>query len=309
MIRSRYKKSGFTLVELLVVIAIIGILIALLLPAVQAAREAARRSQCTNNLKNLALAMHNYHDTYNNLPSIGHDGWDCDTASWVLPLLPFIEQQGLYDMTNTNGYVRVNGGVNLEYRQMELSIMTCPSDRSVLGESNADDWCHRRGSYAVNMGNTNYAQQDNNSWDGLGVDKNDKAPFTVNKWYDFAWMDDGLSNTLLMSEVPINQNDQGWQGMYAATIYTSGGGFTTFLTPNSTASVDGGRRCWDPDDYNPPIPCHSSGWWGSATFAAMSKHPGGVNAAMGDGSVTFVSETIDLWEWRAKSTAQGGETF
>lgn len=304
-----WKARAFTLVELLVVIAIIGILIALLLPAVQAAREAARRSQCSNNLKNLSLAMHNYHDTYKSLPYVGFDGWNCDTASWIMRTLPFVEQQALYDISNFNG--RVNGGNNVEYRTTQLSLHSCPSENMVLGESNANpQWCHQRASYAVNMGNTNYDWHNANNWDGVWTYQNGSAPFRVNRVFDFASIRDGLSNTLLMSEVPINQNNQGWQGMYAVTIYTSGAGFTAYLSPNTTASVDGGRRCWTPTDYNPAIPCHlSSGGWWSATFAAMSQHPGGVNAANCDGSVDFVSETIDIWVWRAKATSQGGETL
>ena len=302
------KLRGFTLVELLVVIAIIGILIALLLPAVQAAREAARRAQCTNNLKNLALAMHNYHATYKNLPYVGFDGWECDTPSWVARTLPFIEQQAIYDTIRWGE--RVNSGNNVEYRTTKFSIHLCPSDRPVLGESNANPtWCHQRANYAVNMGNTNYAQYDANGWDGVWTYKFGRAPFKVNQLFDFGTIHDGTSNTLLLSEVPINQNDQGWQGMYAVTIYTSGAGFTAYLSPNSTASVDGGRRCWDPNDYPRPILCHGSGKWESATFAAMSYHPGGVNAARVDGSVQFVSETIDIWAWRALATSQGRETI
>jgi hypothetical protein len=261
-------------------------------------------------MKNIALAMHNYHDTYKNLPYVGFDGWNCDTASWVLRTLPFIEQQALYDLSNFNG--RVNGGNNVEYRTTKLSVHTCPSERLVLGESNANpQWCHQRASYAVNMGNTNYNWDNANNWDGVWTYQNGRAPFRVNQVFNFAEIRDGLSNTLLLSEVPINQNDQGWQGMYGVTIYTSGAGFTAYLSPNATASVDGGRRCWNPSDYDPPIPCHLAAGdnWRTATFAAMSHHPGGVNAANCDGSVQFVSETIDIWVWRAMATSAGGETL
>ncbi len=105
----------------------------------------------------------------------------------------------------------------------------------------------------------------------------------------------------MLSEVPINQNDQGWQGMYGVTIYTSGGGFTGYLTPNTRSSVDGGRRCWNPDDYRRPIPCHAGGNWWSATFAAMSMHPGGVNVANFDASVNFVNDDINIWTWRTRT--------
>ncbi|QEG38337.1 DUF1559 domain-containing protein [Roseimaritima ulvae] len=303
------SRHGFTLVELLVVIAIIGVLVGLLLPAVQAAREAARRMSCSNNIKNNALAMHNYHDTYQVFPSVGYDkfGVNLDTHSWVARILPYIEQSSLYETLDFN--VRVNGGTaNRPYRLAELPSMQCPSESGTLGESNNLSWAHRRGSYAVNMGNTNYGQHNPNNWDGVWTYTFGGAPFSVNKEKAFRDVLDGTSNTLLMSEVPINQNDQGWQGMYAVTIYTSGAGFTTYLSPNTSGSVDGGRRCWTPSDYSPRnIPCHGGGNWWSATFAAMSLHPGGVQAALCDGSVRFVAETIDLQTWRAASTTRGGE--
>lgn len=303
-------RAAFTLVELLVVIAIIGVLVGLLLPAVQAAREAARRMSCGNNLKQIALAMHNYHDTNLALPSVGFDyyGVNLDTHSWVARVLPFVEQQALYDTIDFN--VRVNSGNSPLYRSTQLDMMSCPSENMVLGESNSSPtWNHQRGSYAVNMGNTNYGQENPNNWDGVWTYSFGGAPFKVNAAHNFSIITDGLSNTLLLSEVPINQNATGWQGMYAATIYTSGAGFTAYLSPNTSASVDGGRRCWNPADFSPRrIPCHNGGDnWRSATFASMSLHPGGVQSALADGSVRFVSETINLQTWRDASTAQGGE--
>lgn len=309
MIRSRYRTSqaGFTLVELLVVIAIIGILVALLLPAIQMAREAARRTQCVSNLKNIALAIHNYHDTYRNLPYLGFSGWNCDTISWQGRVLPFIEQQALYDTLDWTD--RVNGGRNREYRTTKLPMFSCPSEIMSLGESNATDWCHQRASYAVCVGNTNYNQDNANNWDGLWTYRNGGSAFRVDRIYNIASVTDGTSNCVMLSEVPINQNNQGWQGMYGVTIYTSGGGFTGFLTPNTRSSVDGGRRCWAPGDYRPAVPCHNGGDnWRTATFAAMSKHPGGVNIANFDGTVDFVAETTDIWTWRLRtSTASGGD--
>lgn len=308
MLRSHRHPSrgGFTLVELLVVIAIIGILVALLLPAIQQAREAARRSQCVNNLKNIALGIQNYHDTYKMLPYLGFSGWNLDTISWVGRVLPYVEQTAIYDELNWNG--RVNGGNNSTYRTAQFPLFSCPSEiRSVLGESNAADWCHRRASYAVCVGNTNYEQHDANNWDGVWTYRNGGSAFRVDRIYGLSAVTDGTSNAVMLSEVPINQNDQGWQGMYAVTIYTSGAGFTGYLTPNTRSSVDGGRRCWNPNDYIPPVPCHYPGDnWRTATFAAMSRHPGGVNAANFDGSVFFAAESIDIWAWRVRTSTQSG---
>ncbi|MEX1042352.1 MAG: DUF1559 domain-containing protein [Pirellulaceae bacterium] len=313
---SRRHRRGFTLVELLVVIAIIGVLVALLLPAVQQAREAARRAQCVSNLKNVALAMHNYHDTYINLPYLGFLDWQSngqvieelngDTISWMGRIYPFVEQQALFDTLDWNG--RVNGGRNAPYRTTELSVFSCPSDQMTVGESDNLDWCHQRHSYAVCVGNTNYGQDNANNWDGVWTYDNGGSAFTVNRVHNLASVQDGTSNTVMVSEVPVNQNQNGWQGNYAATIFTNGAGFTGYLTPNSRSSVDGGRRCWQPQDYIRKVQCHlSTNGWRSATYAAMSNHPGGVNAANFDGSVTFASETVDIWVWRAKTSTQGGE--
>ncbi|MBI1249760.1 DUF1559 domain-containing protein [bacterium] len=301
---------GFTLVELLVVIAIIGVLIALLLPAVQQAREAARRTQCVSNMKNIGLAMHNYHDTYTNLPYLGFDGWNGDTISVFGRILPFVEQNAMYETLNFN--VRANDGNNRLYRTTQLDIFSCPSENVTLGESNSGNqwWSHQLYSYAVCVGNTNYAQQNANNWDGLWTYNNGGSAFQMNKIHGLAAVTDGTSNTVMLSEVPIDQNDQGWQGMYAVGIFSSGAGFTGYLTPNTKASVDGGRRCWNPNDYLQKIPCHNAGDnWKSATFAAFSMHPGGVNAGNFDGSVSFIPETIDIWTWRAMTSTQGGEVI
>ncbi|TWT31676.1 DUF1559 domain-containing protein [Blastopirellula retiformator] len=310
-------RSGFTLVELLVVIAIIGVLIALLLPAVQQAREAARRTQCVSNMKNVALAMHNYHDTYQKLPYFGfgpklfpgEPGDKLDTISWYGRVLPFLEQQPLYDTLNWN--VRVNAGNNVAYRTTSLSVMSCPSETMTIGESNSTPtWCHQRASYAVCVGSTNYRQDNANNWDGTWTYQNGGSAFTVDGIHGLETVTDGTSSTLMVSEVPTNQNETGYQGTYGVTIFTSGAGFTGYLNPNTTAVVDGGRYCWQPEDYKRKIQCKYvlDYWWG-ATFPAMSMHPGGVNAAHFDGSVTFVPSTIDIWTWRAMCSTQGSEVI
>src|SRR2546423_14909376 len=130
------KRSGFTLVELLVVIAIIGVLVALLLPAVQTAREAARRSKCMNNLKQISLAVHNYENTHRTFP-IG--AYDCCYGTWLLSLLPYVEQGSLYQQYNRPGAmegfngangqdIRYGTAVNLPVTRTQIPSYTCPSD-------------------------------------------------------------------------------------------------------------------------------------------------------------------------------------
>jgi len=309
--RVTHKRSAFTLIELLVVIAIIATLVAILLPAVQQAREAARRSTCKNNLKQLALAMHNYHDVNNTLPLFGDDRWDADTFSWYARILPYIEQSALYDTIDFR--FRPNGGgassVNRQARLALIPTMVCPSENSVVGEEGAQDWGTRRLSYSANMGNSNIGQENPNNWDGVWTYNFEGAPFRMGQCKRFADIIDGLSNTLLIAEVPINQNSNGWQGGYATPTLAAGAGFTTYLSPNTTASIDSGRRCWGAnDDFSGrKLLCHLNNNWRSATFASMSMHQGGVQTALCDGSVRFVSENISLQEWREASTSQGGK--
>ena len=153
-------RTGFTLVELLVVITIIGILIALLLPAVQAAREAARRMQCANNLKQIALAMHSYHEANTMLP-LGAPRLGTG-VTWAVRILPFLEQAGAY--ANYQSGVAFFEGTNEQIMQQRYSVYTCPSDTpSQMMRSAATEMY---GSYVVNGGNTGYIQYSLNSTDG-----------------------------------------------------------------------------------------------------------------------------------------------
>jgi prepilin-type N-terminal cleavage/methylation domain-containing protein/prepilin-type processing-associated H-X9-DG protein len=320
---ARPHPRGFTLVELLVVIAIIGTLVGLLLPAVQAARESARRSACTNNIKQVALAMQNFHSAKNKLPILGSafnvtQGATAtqtanigDTVSWVAYLLPYMERQDLYNsLTLWSGPVNYNvfgAGNNVQYRKALMSEQVCPSDQSVLGEANNDPrWCHRRASYVVCVGSTNYAGADANNWGGQTY-KNNGSLFLLDKQFALKDALDGTSKTVMISEVIINPNTQAWVGFWGVPTVATGAGFTAYLTPNSTSSVDAGRRCWNTGDFTPQIGCYQSNTWQSAAYPAYSRHPSGVNAAMADASVRFVDEVIDISVWRAMCNTQGGE--
>ena len=236
------QRRGFTLVELLVVIAIIGILIGLLLPAVQAAREAARRMQCTNNLKQLTLACQMYADANQSRLPIGMQiggtnawgGYDAnlsDTYSWHARTLPYIEQAALY--ADIDFKTQLGGGINEEYRKALIPAHQCPTQPEVIAESGNASWCIRRTCYFVNLGNSNFHNDDVNNWDGRGSYKAHRAPFKFNEAVSMALCTDGTSNTLCMSELQINKLDS-YQGNYGTAMYSNGAGFTTYLGPNTT---------------------------------------------------------------------------
>lgn len=288
------RKRGFTLVELLVVIAIIGVLVGLLLPAVQAAREAARRMQCSNNLKQLGIAMHNYHDTHNRFPS-GRAG--CCSGTWQVLVMPFIELQNVSDLYvdwgNTSGarYSHEPNTTNVTTRR--YAAFSCPSD-----QENAPTGGMTNHNYAVNYGNTGYAQQSDLNGVRFGG-----APFSLDlsKQFGFHSVQDGTSNTLLMAEVRQGQG----RDLRGFTWWGDASGFEAYLAPNSVLP----DRIYS-DSYCNEIrgmPCDVSTTTNPTMFAARSQHPGVVQVVNCDGSVQAVSETIDLIAWRAKSTTQGGE--
>lgn len=302
----RTSKRGFTLVELLVVIAIIGVLVALLLPAVQAAREAARRMQCTNALKQLALAMHNYHDINNALPIAALPvGGNFDGHSWYSRTLPQLEQTAMYNNLNFN--VIVGNNNNPDLRNTKLPMHMCPSDQAMMQEASNATWRVWRTNYVVNFGNTNYGQTDESSVKFAG------APFSINIAHNFAVVSDGLSNTLMVGEVVTPKDAAAWQGYYGVPMYAGGAGFTGWFTPNSFGPDKMARKCFN-DNLNAGIQAKCTDAGGdhsnvvSQVVTLRSRHPGGVNVALCDGSVRFVQQNIDLAVYRAASSAQGGES-
>ncbi len=302
------QRRGFTLVELLVVIAIIGILVALLLPAVQAAREAARRMQCSNNLKQVGLAMHNYHDIHKKFtPMVGVSG--CCWGTWQMAILPFIEQGNLWDLYVNHGgndatgprYAAAPNTTNVTTKR--IAALTCPSDQvnaPILNITNHN--------YAVNVGNTgafgNPAVLNGITHGG--------SPFkyrvsTSTTWGVFGMnsITDGTSSTLMIGEVLQGRGSDlrgfGWWGDAA--------GFSTYLSPNSALPdvIYTAGYC-----NNLPIlklPCTVSTAALPSMFGARSRHPGGVQVTLCDGSARFVAQTIDINTWRALSTSEGGEVL
>lgn len=293
--------KGFTLVELLVVIAIIGVLVALLLPAVQQAREAARRSQCSNNLKQLGLAMHNYHDTFNKLPG---GNYACCFGTWQVAILPFIEQGNVAELyVHDEKFVnnRYSHAVNLPVTETRFSSLTCPSDMENTPIGNITSH-----NYAANYGNTGYGQQaDLNGVIFRGAPFSTVGPNTPNKFFGLKDVLDGTSNTLLAAEVLQGQG----RDLRGFTWWGDAAGATTYLPPNATQPdvIYSATYCRNMPEIN--LPCTVSSAGNPNMFGSRSRHPGGVQVALCDASVRFIPETIDIFTWRGLSTTQGREVL
>jgi prepilin-type N-terminal cleavage/methylation domain-containing protein/prepilin-type processing-associated H-X9-DG protein len=300
---ARARHSGFTLVELLVVIAIIGILIALLLPAVQAAREASRRSQCVNNVKQWALAMQNHHDANKILPAGARNN---PRQTWVMFLWPYLEQTGLNDANDVATHFYVPPGTITGTMQglcgQYVPTYYCPSERT--GEDQdapGVTYQRRRGNYVINWGNVLYdtAPPPNELAPFAHLNGNRSTPDKVT----LASILDGTSNTMLISEYlrPSSRQDNDWRG----DIHNDDGvfKFMTRTTPNSSAAdvVN-----WAVNNGDPTMPVTTAG---QQFNAARSRHPGGVIVGMCDGSSHFVGNRISLTIWRSLGTRKGGEAL
>jgi prepilin-type N-terminal cleavage/methylation domain-containing protein/prepilin-type processing-associated H-X9-DG protein len=306
----RKSRFGFTLIELLVVIAIIAVLIALLLPAVQSAREAARRIQCTNNLKQLGLAMHNYQDVNGSFPmgdQFGYypGGWVRQNAGPFLAMSAFIEQSNVYNAYNAQIflYVAENATVN----GIGLSALWCPSDGDVVGKrySGPDNtgWYDAPipmtfTSYGANSGVLYYYAGRNNVPQSL-VSQNSgifehagkppqKAGTEANgKCIKLSDITDGTSNTVLMGEKSYTRATQGanwWDPNWWTTGMVGDGAYTALFPPNFFKSRAAALLV--PNKF----PTGNN-----YTCTATSLHPGGVNVAMCDGSVRFLKDSINSW--------------
>lgn len=303
MILFSSRRRGFTLVELLVVIAIIGVLVALLLPAVQAAREAARRAQCLNHQKQWGLAMHNYSDTFNSFPIAEAKYAPHKRHTWAISLYPYVEQLATYNLYRQDlpfheppNVIQTNsGGVGLLDQQ--FAILSCPSNRK--GQWRGDNYWRARGNYVVNMGATRQSTTSLRS-----------APFALNEYTTMAQVTDGTSNTLMFSEVIIAAEDALFDCRGDIHNDDDGGVFMTNNTPNS--GTDYCMTCNNSTSRIPPAciqgaptPGASSGT--TSTLAARSLHPNGVVTCRVDGSVGFSTNTMALVTWQALGTSNNGD--
>ncbi len=343
------RRRGFTLIELLVVIAIIAILIGLLLPAVQKVREAAARTQCSNNLHQIALANMNYESSYGTfLPGIGKNG--CCWGTWMIPILPFVEQDALYRNYSNFGGLDPNGRYNTNtiagaptpngnrfVVTQRLKTFTCPSDTPQVWTTGGDNLTKHN--YALNAGNTNLYQVPvplgctNPTIDGSsGCRQFGGAPFG---WYENS---DLVNDSTFPWTVPPSNPDNGRMGtprkitsitdgtsntMMASEVLQGRGsdllgftwwggaaGFTTDMAPNSPLpDVITGGICNGIAFANIPACTTTSTATRARETGARSYHTNGVNAAMCDGSVRFINNNIDIFTWRSMSTSQGGEVF
>lgn len=349
----RPYRRGFTLVELLVVIAIIGILVGLLLPAVQSAREAARRMQCTNQLKQFGLALHNYADAYKKFPAgsggsggptgLGNPRSNHNRINAMVGLLPFVEESALYNMIQAPQTFGANsfppGGpapweasYDLWGSQFQVKGMNCPSD-SPVGDPRGGRWAGGAAattSYAFCHGDHMAGIQDQGAYQRRGM-------FGTRSWAGFNHITDGTSNTMAISERCFPKGDRSLFGrtIEGLTGITANPALCLAQVDRSTrlirASVPacggfpcisvyrtGGTRAYDGmpiyTGFNAILPPNSpSCLIGNintrGVMSAQSWHAGGVNCVFGDGSVRFISETIDAGNSGAPETLSGPSPY
>jgi prepilin-type N-terminal cleavage/methylation domain-containing protein len=313
----RPKAAAFTLVELLVVIAIIGILVSLLLPAVQSAREAARRMQCSNNIRQLGLALHNYHTSHSVFPAAQYiqidsvnsgsptpDGWV--RWSWFQAVLPYVEQQAMADIYAAHLSKARTGSFSYTDLPQKTAIaptFMCPSDPAnpkIHNGSTAANAQGFHGNYVLDAGNDYF------NAGGFANSAKLNGVFYVGAHTRIDDIKDGTTNTLLASEIvlvrdgAIGSGQEDIRGRYHNVAH-AGALFSTKYSPNTT----------QPDRHNYCIntvkqaPCTATGT--DVIVSARSYHPGGVVVALGDASVKFISDSIDSTVYAALGTRAGGE--
>jgi prepilin-type N-terminal cleavage/methylation domain-containing protein/prepilin-type processing-associated H-X9-DG protein len=317
-----FYRRGFTLIELLVVIAIIGVLMALLLPAVQKVREAANRARCANNLKQLALAAHHHHDSKGKFPNGLHTvetdgGRYANGTCWEVELLPYFEQDNLKKRWDYDDYRNnVAGRMNATTAQI-LQVLLCPSDRMPdlvwhVSSDESSQYAYANGFYGMSNYGGNAGIR---SFPPLGMVTRDGI-FYQDSGIRLADVTDGASNTFLFGE--RSHFDPVWD--YMTSIYDSSfyplAKWGKWAAVYATAGGSLGERLLStpvPINYRVPAGI-SQQQFGGATGAEDNRlcaygsgHPGGANFAFADGSVRFLSDSIPLDTLQALSTRAGGE--
>jgi len=283
-VRSSSAHCGFTLVELLVVIAIIGVLVALLLPAVQAAREVARRTSCTNNLRQIGVALTSYHDACGVLPAAVADDWGGSPQlhSWAVFVLPYVEEQALFDQYDFPA--GQNAAVNQPVVSRSLPIYTCPSSDGATYE-----------------GDGHYARGDYAAVSGIEPVVNGGAMYPASH-VKFRKITDGLAKTLLVGELYFH--NLGWARGSAAGTTGGGGGGGAAFSRGVSRWWSCNSPCAQPGLNPPKTSCNN---YCEQRFQFSSPHSGGVHFVYCDGHVEFLPENVDLVLLKAMTTIAGDE--
>ncbi|HZZ79057.1 MAG TPA: DUF1559 domain-containing protein [Gemmataceae bacterium] len=301
---SRKVRLGFTLIELLVVIAIIAILIALLVPAVQKVREAAARTQCINNLKQLALAVHGFHDAnkvfppgqlnpYASDPTVGSLPTPGvlttrDRLPWTVLIMPYYEQGTLYDnmratIVSSGAYPCQAGCPN---RVQLVPVLMCPTDPAM-------GFVSSEGFHTNYAGNAGFESS-------FGANKN--GIFFHQSRLTMVGVTDGTSNTLLISEIMVGLGGDDRRGRIW-NAWVGENMVSTYYGPNTTNS----DNCYSCGTVNPKSPCNPIGSGAGGIQTSRSYHTGGVHSALADGTVRFVANSIAIGTWNALGTRSGGD--
>lgn len=339
------QRHGFTLIELLVVIALVGILIALLLPSVQQAREAARRTQCVNNLKQLGIAIADYHSNHNVLPpasisdirAIGERTGvqfpdvnmnSTSGIAWGTMLLPHLEAENLYAQFNTS--VEMWGPENTTAAQTSVSTFLCPS-----ASGGSEGFFVEKGDYSsggpmpfspkqtydIRLAHSHYVTNGGvlEPWGRTGagaldLNRPDPAdgsridgPFYRNALVRMSDIVDGLAQTVFVGEMSSSMSDKTWVAVVPGAISCPKTPFDRFNTEcNAAGSLVGAHSGPDPADL-PEVIIHAPNNPFCHTCGMYSSHANGGHILMGDGSVRFVQESIDPFAWKGLSSRDGNE--